>query len=314
MSQIVECVPNFSEGRRPHVIQAIVDAARGTPGLSVLDVSSDWDHNRTVLTMAGPPAAVVDGAFQAIATAARLIDLHQHTGVHPRIGATDVCPFVPVQGISMTECVGLARSLGQRVGSELGMAVYLYGHAATRPERVRLAQIRQGEFEGWSAAVGTDPGRQPDFGPSVPAPWGATVIGARPFLIAYNLFLNTSDLLIARRIARTIRQSSGGLPHVQARGFMVAGQAQVSMNLTDFTQTPLHQVQELVKQEAAKWGVAVTQAELIGLIPQQALVDAARWYLQLTEMADDQILETRLGSRLSCGNLSSTASLGTMTL
>lgn len=294
MQQLVECVPNFSNGRDPQVydgIAAVIDAVKG---VTVLNVSADADHNRTVITFVGAPGPVEKAAFNAIKTASELIDLDVHEGEHPRIGATDVCPFIPVKGVSMNQCVELARRLGERVGQELGIAVYLYGAAATRPERSKLAAIRKGEYELWKMEVAINPERQPDYGPAEAKPWGATVIGARPFLIAYNLFLNSDDAEIADQIARNVRFSSGGLRYVQAKGFLVEGQAQVSMNLTNFEKTPIFRVQELVRREAAHYGLAITRAELIGLTPQQALVDAARWYLQLDDMQDSQILENRL--------------------
>jgi glutamate formiminotransferase / formiminotetrahydrofolate cyclodeaminase len=294
MQPLVECVPNFSDGRNPDVYMAIAGAIRSVRGARVLNVSADPDHNRSVITFAGAPAAVLEAAFQAIATAAQLINMDEHEGEHPRIGATDVCPFVPVRGITLEECAELARQLGQRVGEELGIPVYLYGAAATRPERVLLSHIRRGEYEKWREEVGANSEREPDFGPAEPRPTGATVIGARPFLIAYNLYLNSDDVSIAKEIARAVRASSGGLNNVQAMGFLVEGQAQVSMNLLDFAQTPVQRVQELVRREAARFGLTITRAELVGLIPQQALLDSARWYLQLGELPDDQIFELRL--------------------
>ena len=294
MQQIVECVPNFSNGRDPEVYNKIAGVISAVKGVTVLNVSADADHNRTVITFVGSPGSVEEAAFAAIRTAAELINLDEHEGEHPRIGATDVCPFVPVKGMSIDQCVELAQRLGERVGSELGIAVYLYGAAATRPEREQLSAIRKGQYELWKKEVATNPDRQPDYGPAEPKTCGATVIGARPFLIAYNLYLNSDNAEIAEKIARGVRFSSGGLRFIQAKGFLVDGQAQVSMNLTNFTKTPIHRVQEMVRREAARYGLAITKAELIGLTPQQALVDAARWYLQLDDMKDDQILENRL--------------------
>ena len=294
MKQIIECVPNFSEGRRPEVYNAIADAIRAVPGTHVLDVSADADHNRSVITFVGTPAAIEQGAFQAIAKAAQLINLDEHEGEHPRIGATDVCPFIPVKGVTVDDCVALAKRLGQRVGEELGIAVYLYGEASSRPDRKKLSTIRRGEYEKWREDVETHPDRQPDFGPAEPSSWGATVIGVRPFLIAYNLYLNTSDVELANKIARAVRFSNGGLRFVQALGFLVDGQAQVSMNLTDFTKTPVHRVQELVRLEAARYGLSITKAELVGLIPEQTLLNSAKWYLQLDDLRDEQILELQL--------------------
>lgn len=294
MRQIVECVPNFSEGRRPETIEAIADVIRGVQGALVLDVSADADHNRCVITFVGNPAAVEEGAFRAIAKAAELIDLDQHEGEHPRIGATDVCPFIPVKGVSIEDCVSIAKSLGQRVGEELGVAVYLYGSAASRPDRQKLANIRRGQYEAWRQEIGQDPSRSPDYGPAEARSWGATIIGVRPFLIAYNLYLDSDDIDVANQIARAVRFSSGGLRNVQALGFLVDGQAQVSMNLTNFEKTPVHRVQELVRREAARYGLVITKAELVGLIPQKALLSSAMYYLQLNDMADEQVLEIRL--------------------
>ena len=294
MQPLVECVPNFSNGRDPAVYGRIADAIREVAGVQVLDVSADPDHNRTVITFVGGPDDVVEAAFRGISVARDLIDLDHHKGEHPRIGATDVCPFIPVRGITTEACVTLARRLGKRVGEELGVAVYLYGAAATRPERESLADIRKGQYELWKEEVATDPRRAPDFGPAEPRPWGATVIGARPFLIAYNLYLNANNADVAERIAKAVRFSSGGLRFVQARGFLVEGQAQVSMNLTNFERTPIYRVQEMVRREAAQYGLSITRAELVGLIPQKALLDAARWYLQIDPFHDDQVLELRL--------------------
>jgi glutamate formiminotransferase / formiminotetrahydrofolate cyclodeaminase len=294
MQKLVECVPNFSDGRRPEVYNAIADAVRAVRGARLLDLSADPDHNRTVITFAGTPAAVEEAAFQAIAVAARLINLEEHQGEHPRIGATDVCPFIPVKNSSIAECVEMAHRLGRRVGEELGIAVYLYGKAATRPEREKLSDIRKGEYEKWRDEVSSRPERQPDYGPAEPKPWGATVIGVRPFLIAYNLYLNSDDVEIANKIARAARFTNGGLRFLQALGFLVEGQAQVSMNLTDFEKTPIHRVQEMVRREAAQYGLTITRAELVGLAPQKALMEAAKWYLQLGELQDGQILEFKL--------------------
>ncbi|TFH36379.1 MAG: glutamate formimidoyltransferase, partial [Anaerolineales bacterium] len=227
--QIVECIPNFSESRRPEVVQAIEDAIRSVKGVHTLDRHMDDDHNRTVITFAGAPEAVGEAAFLAIAKAAELIDLETHSGEHPRIGATDVVPFVPILGVTMDECVELARALGKRVGEELDIPVYLYENAATRPDRVNLAHLRKGEYEGLKKAIQEDPSRAPDFGPAKLGKAGATVIGARSPLIAYNVYLTTGDVSIAEKIARRVRQSSGGLRYVKALGMLVEGQAQVSM-------------------------------------------------------------------------------------
>ncbi len=302
MPQLVECVPNFSNGRNPEIYNRIADAIRAVPGAQVLDVSADPDHNRTVVTFVGTPTAVEEAAFQAIKQAAQLINLDQHSGEHPRIGATDVCPLIPLRGITTQECVQMAQRIGARVGQELGVAVYLYGAAATRPEREKLADIRKGQYETWKAEVATNPARQPDYGPAEPKPWGATVIGVRPFLIAYNIYLNSSNVDIAEKIARAVRFTSGGLRFVQAKGFLVEGQAQVSMNLTNFEKTPIYRVQEMVRREAARYGLTIAKAELIGLTPQKAFMDAARWYLQLDDFRADQVLEYRLYDEAATDN------------
>jgi glutamate formiminotransferase len=286
---IVESVPNFSEGRRPEVVQEIV-AAIQAPGVLLLDHSSDWDHNRSVVTVAGSPAAVVEGLFRAVAVAAKRINLFEQRGEHPRIGATDVVPLVPIQGITLEECAALATELGRRIGDDLGIPVYLYEAAATRPERRNLATIRKGQFEALVDEIHT-PARTPDFGPAVIGPAGATVVGARQFLIAYNFYLSSADVEIAKRIAKTIRESSGGLPAVKAMGLLVDGQAQVSMNLVDFTQTPLHVVMDAVSRLAADAGVAVDRSELIGLIPQEALLQAAAHYLKLPDFHAGRLVE-----------------------
>jgi glutamate formiminotransferase/formiminotetrahydrofolate cyclodeaminase len=297
MRPLVECVPNFSEARRPEVVEAIVEAIEkgGGAEVRVINVSSDMDHNRTVVTFAGSPAGVEAAAFAGIAKAAELIDLNQHRGEHPRLGATDVVPFVPLRGVSMAECVAIAKRLGERVGRELNLPVYLYEAAATRPGRENLENIRRGEYEALKDEIAADPKREPDYGPKAVGPAGATVIGARPFLIAYNIYLNTSEVEVAKKIAKAVRHSSGGLRHVKALGLLVEGQAQVSMNLTDFTKTPVARAQEFVRREAARYGAAITRSELVGMIPQAALVDAAQWYLQLDNLEEDQILENRLG-------------------
>lgn len=294
MQRIVECVPNFSEGRRPEVVNAIADAVRNYPHVRLLDVESDADHNRSVFTVVAPPEALVPAMLDAIKTAASLINLDVHRGQHPRIGATDVVPFVPVRGVTMDECIALAHELGRRVGEELGIPVYLYEQAATRPERVNLADIRRGEYEGLKVEIETHLDRVPDFGPARLGTAGATVIGARAPLIAYNVYLNTTNVEIAKAVAKTIRHSNGGLRYVKALGLLVNGRAQVSMNLTDFTHTPIHRVVELVRIEAARYGVSIESSELVGMIPQQALVDAAAWYLQLDNLESSMILENRL--------------------
>jgi glutamate formiminotransferase/formiminotetrahydrofolate cyclodeaminase len=295
---LVECIPNFSEGRRGDVIDSLLDSLRSVPGVALLDHHSDKDHNRTVATIAGPPEAVAQAAFNAIAKAADLIDMHEHQGEHPRIGATDVVPLVPLEDVSMQDCVELARSLGERVAQELEIPVYLYEAAATRPDRTNLEAIRRGEFETLKEAIGSDPDRRPDFGPAKLGSAGATVIGARPALIAFNVYLTTGEVDVAKRIARAVRHSSGGLRFVKALGLLVEGRAQVSMNLTDFQRTPIARVVEMIRREARRYGVLVHGSELVGLAPQAALIDAARYYLQLEGFDPDQLLERRLSARL----------------
>jgi glutamate formiminotransferase len=294
MKRIVECVPNFSEGLRQEVIDQIVGALASVEGVRVLDVQSDADHNRSVVTMVGEPEAVEEAAFRGIERAARLIDMDQHQGEHPRMGATDVVPFVPIAGVAMADCVEIARRLGERVGRELSIPVYLYEEAAARPDRRNLADVRRGEYERLKVEIETDPHRAPDFGPARMGKAGATAIGARPPLIAFNVYLNTDDVAIAKAIARAVRHSSGGLRYVKALGLLVEGRAQVSMNLTDYRQTPIHRVVEMIRREAARYGVAIVSSEVVGLIPNEALVDAARFYLQLDGFSPDQILENRL--------------------
>jgi glutamate formiminotransferase / formiminotetrahydrofolate cyclodeaminase len=294
VDQIVECIPNFSEGRRQDVIEQIVAVMEQVPGVQVLDIQSDLDHNRSVVTLVGRAEAVAEAAFRAVRQAATLIDMNHHRGGHPRMGATDVVPFVPVRGISMAECVELAHGLGRRIGEELGIPVYFYEEAATRPERRNLAEVRRGEYEQMKDVIATDPDRAPDFGPAVMGSAGATAVAARPPLIAFNVYLNTDDAAPAKDIARAVRHSSGGLRFVKALGLTVEGQAQVSMNLTDYRRTPIHRVVEMIRSEAARRGLMVTRSEVVGVLPAEALVDAARFYLQLADFSPEQILENRL--------------------
>jgi len=293
---IVECVPNFSEARRPEVVESIMNAIKAVPGVHLLDRHSDADHNRTVLTFAGGPKEVEEAAFQAISKAAELIDLEQHRGEHPRIGATDVVPFVPVSGVTMQDCVEIAQRLGKRVGNELGIPVYLYEEAAIRPERRNLENIRRGQYEALKKEIATNAEREPDFGPRAVGLAGATVIGARQFLIAFNVYLTTADVTVAKKIAKAIRNSSGGLRYVKALGLLVEGQAQVSMNLTNFHETPVAQVVEMIRSEATRYGVSIHHSELVGLIPEAALIDVATWHLQLDGFKPEQVLEQRLTS------------------
>ena len=289
---IIEAVPNFSEGRRPAVVQALVEAIC-VPGVLLLNQTSDWDHNRSVLTIAGPPQAVVEGVFQAVRVAAQQINLFEHQGEHPRLGATDVVPFIPLQNITLAECAQWATRLGRRIGETLQLPVYLYEAAATRPERRNLADVRRGEFEQLCQEI-NQPERQPDFGPTQVGPAGAVIVGARPFLIAFNFFLTTGDVAIAKTISKAIRESSGGLLAVKAKGFLVNGQAQVSMNLTDFTRTPLHVVMAEVSRLAAEHHTAIDRTELIGLIPQAAMWQAAAHFLKLPNFTSTQMVETAL--------------------
>lgn len=301
MRKIVECVPNFSEGRRKEVIDQIADAIARVASVHVLDVQSDADHNRTVVTFVGEPAAVEEAAFRGIAKAAELIDMDQHRGEHPRMGAADVVPFVPIKNVTMEDCVAIARRLGERVGRELHIPVYLYEEAATRPERRNLENVRRGEYEGIKVEIATRPEREPDFGPRQVGKAGATAIGARLPLIAFNVYLNTDDVAIAKAIARAVRYSSGGLRYVKALGLLVKGRAQVSMNLTNYRQTPVHRVVEMIRREAERYGVSVVESELIGLIPNEALVEAAKFYLQLHSFSSHQILENRLADLVQQG-------------
>jgi glutamate formiminotransferase len=264
---LVECVPNFSEGRRPEVVDALAAALNSVPGARVLHRTSDADHNRSVITLAGEPDAVGEASFRGIAKAAELIHLDDHQGVHPRLGAADVVPFVPLREATMADCVQLAQKLGQRVGAELGLPVYLYEHAATRPERRNLADVRRGGYELLKQTIHA-PERQPDYGAAQVGRAGACIIGARDILIAFNVFLDTADVEIARQIASTIRESNGGLAGIKALGLLVNGQAQVSMNVTDYRRTSLFEVVAAIKNKAD-----IHHSELIGLLPLAALLD-----------------------------------------
>ncbi len=291
---LVECVPNFSEGRNPETIGLLRHAIIAVPGARLLDVQTDASHHRSVLTFVAPPEAALEAAFQVIRVARDRIDLTGHAGEHPRMGATDVVPLVPVRDITMDDCVALARRLGERVGRELDIPVYLYARAATRPERERLPDVRKGEFEGLRGRIGSDPAADPDFGPRRIHPTaGATAIGARPFLVAYNIYLDTGDVGIAKEIAKKIRTSSGGLPAVQASGFDVDGKAQVSMNLLDVDVTPPAVVFAAVEAEARARGVGLLKSEIVGLIPERALLGAAAAALRLPDPAA-HVLEARI--------------------
>ncbi|MGC2288322.1 MAG: glutamate formimidoyltransferase [Thermoplasmata archaeon] len=292
-----ESVPNFSEGRDKGRVQAIVAEGRGVVGVTVLDVELNADHNRSVVSLVGEADPLVEAVFRMIRKAVEVIDLRQHRGEHPRMGAADVVPFVPLGDATMAEAVALAERLGERVWSELRVPVYLYGTAARRPERADLAVVRQGGFEGLREAVKTDPARRPDFGdPELNPSAGAVAIGARPVLIAYNAYLTTPDVGVAKKVAHSVRARDGGLAEVKALGFEIKerNRAQVSMNLTDYRKTPVHRALEAVRREAARYGVAVEESEIVGLIPEDALLDAAEFYLQLNQFSRDQLLERKL--------------------
>ena len=277
MAKLVESVPNFSEGRRVEVVDKLAAAVESVPGAFLLDRTSDPSHNRSVLTLAGEPGAILEALEKTVAVAVAEIDMEHHAGEHPRIGAVDVVPFIPLAGATMNDCVELAKVFGSRVADRFGIPVYLYGEAARGPSRQRLADVRKGQYEGLKTAI-AEPGREPDYGPAaLHARAGAMAVGARPFLIAYNINLDSNDLELAKRIARRIRESSGGLPRVQANGFWIEelNRAQVSMNLLDYRTTPLWLVWEAVRAEAAEDGVHLAESELIGLAPLGALLDVA---------------------------------------
>jgi len=307
MSTLVECVPNFSEGRDRAKVDAIVDAMK-MPGVYLLDREMDSDHNRCVITLVGEREPIQEAAIRGVGKAAELIDLTAHTGAHPRMGAADVVPFIPIDGITLEDCVAMANHVGEQIWKRYRIPVYLYESAARIPERQGLENIRRGQFEGIRAEIATVPGRCPDIGdPCVHPTAGATVVGARKFLIAYNVFLNTADVDIAKKIAKAVRFSTGGMRFVKGAGFLVRGLAQVSMNLTDFEQTPVHRVFEMVKREAARYGVAPVSSEIVGLIPKKAMEQAAEWFLQVENFDSSLILENRLaavmGGKMAVGGL-----------
>ncbi|MFZ0686602.1 MAG: glutamate formimidoyltransferase [Terriglobales bacterium] len=306
-STLVECVPNFSEGRDAAKVDAIVEAMK-IPGVYLLDREMDSDHNRCVITLVGERDAIQEAAIRGVGKAAELIDLTKHQGAHPRMGAADVVPFIPIDGVTIEDCVAMARHVGAEIAKRFQIPVYLYEAAAATPERQNLENIRRGQFEGIRAEIATNPARKPDFGQARVHPTaGATVVGARKFLVAYNVFLNTSDVEIAKKIAKAVRFSSGGLRFVKGAGFLVRGLAQVSMNLTDFEQTPVHRVFEVVKREAARYGVIPVSSEIVGLIPKKALEQAAEWFLQVENFDSSLILENRLtavmGGKMAVGGL-----------
>lgn len=307
MQTLVECVPNFSEGRDKARVDAIV-AAMKLDGVYLLDREMDADHNRCVITLAGEREAVQEAAIRGVGKAAELIDLNVHQGAHPRLGAADVVPFIPIEGVSLEDCVAMARQAGEQIWRRFQIPVYLYEAAAASPERQNLENIRRGQFEGIRTEIASNPARKPDFGnlelhPSA----GACVVGARKFLVAYNIFLNTADVEIAKKIAKAVRFSSGGLRFVKAAGFLVRGQAQVSMNLTDFEQTPMHRVFEMARAEAARYGAVPVASEIVGLVPKKALEQAAEWFLQVENFDSSLVLENRLtavmGGKMAIGGI-----------
>lgn len=307
MSTLVECVPNFSEGRDKSKVDAIVDAMK-IPGVYLLDREMDFDHNRCVITIVGDREAIQEAAIRSVGKASELIDLNNHQGAHPRMGAADVVPFIPIEGVSIEDCVAMANQVGEQIWHRYQIPVYLYEAAAKIPERQGLENIRRGQFEGIRAEIATNPTRRPDIGePRIHPTAGATVVGARKFLIAYNVFLNTPDVDVAKRVAKAVRFSNGGLRFVKGAGFLVRGLAQVSMNLTDFEQTPIHRAFEMVKREAARYGVAPVSSEIVGLIPKKALEQAAEWFLQVENFDSSLILENRLtavmGGKMAIGGL-----------
>jgi glutamate formiminotransferase len=307
MSTLVECVPNFSEGRDKSKVDAIVDAMK-MDGVYLLDREMDSDHNRCVITLVGNREAIQEAAIRGVGKATELIDLTKHQGAHPRMGAADVVPFIPIEGVTIEDCVTMARHVGAEINKRFHIPVYLYEAAAAIPERRNLENIRRGQFEGIRDDIQINPARKPDFGePRIHPTAGATVVGARKALIAYNVFLNTADVDIAKKIAKAVRFSNGGLRFVKGAGFLVRGMAQVSMNLTDFEQTPVHRVFEFVKREAARYGVVPVSSEIVGLIPKKALEQAAEWFLQVENFDSSLILENRLtaiiGGKMAVGGL-----------
>ncbi len=302
MKRLIECVPNFSEGRDAAKVDAIVAAMSGVPGVHVLDREMDADHNRSVVTLAGEPDAVAEAALRGTGKAMELIDLTKHTGAHPRVGATDVVPFIPIEGVTIEDCVAMARRVGNEIWKRYRIPVFFYEAAATRPDRVNLENVRRGQFEGLREELKKNHDRQPDVGePKVHPTAGVTVVGARKFLIAYNVNLNTSDISIANKIAKAIRFSSGGLRYVKSMGVELKARnlAQVSINLTDFEQTPMHRVYEMVKREAERYGVMPVGSEIVGLIPKKAIEMAADFFLQLENFSPAQVFENKLATVLS---------------
>lgn len=301
MKKIIECVPNFSEGRRKEVVDALAAALTGAPGVALLDIEMDAAHNRCVISAAGDPEGIAKGVIEAVGKAAELIDLRQHTGEHPRMGAADVIPFIPIANTTLEECIELSVRVAQAIAERYSIPVYLYEQSARTPARQDLAYVRKGQFEGIREEIRTNPERKPDFGPCEVHPSaGAAAVGARHPLIAYNIYLRSSDLGIAREIARSIRFANGGLRYLKALGFEIKerGQVQVSMNLTNYEATPISRVFDLVRREAERYGVPVASSEIVGLIPQKALDSSAEYYLRLENFSRDQILENRLAEAM----------------
>lgn len=302
MKRLIECVPNFSEGRDPAKVAAIVQAMSSVPGVYVLDREMDADHNRCVITLAGDPDAVGEAAILGTGRAMELIDMNHHAGAHPRVGATDVIPFIPIEGVTIEDCVALARRVGNEIWKRYRIPVFFYEAAATRPERVNLENVRRGQFEGLREELKKNHDRQPDVGePKLHPTAGVTVVGARKFLIAYNVNLNTSDISIANKIAKAIRFSSGGFRYVKSLGVELKARnlAQVSINLTDFENTPMHRVYEMVKREAERYGVVPVGSEIVGLVPKKALEMAADFFLQLENFSPSQVFENKLSAVLA---------------
>src|SRR5690349_11580549 len=302
MKRLIECVPNFSEGRDPAKVEALVNVMSGVPGVYVLDREMDADHNRCVITLAGEPEAVGEAAILGAGKAMELIDMNTHTGAHPRVGATDVVPFIPVDGVTIEDCVALAKRVGDKIWKRYRIPIFFYEAAATRPDRVNLENNRRGQFEGIREDLKKNHDRQPDVGePKLHPTAGVTVVGARKFLVAYNVNLNTPDVSIANKIAKAIRFSSGGLRYVKSMGVELKARnlAQVSINLTDFEQTPMHRVYEIVKREAERYGAVPVGSEIVGLIPKKAIEMAADFFLQLENFSPAQVFENRLADGLS---------------
>ena len=309
MKRLIECVPNFSEGRDPAKVDALVGSMSAVAGVYVLDREMDADHHRCVVTLAGEPDAVAEAALRGVGKAMELIDLNHHTGAHPRVGAADVIPFIPIHGVTIEDCVALARRVGKEIWSRYRIPVFFYEAAATRPDRVNLENVRRGQFEGLRDELKRNHERQPDIGePKLHPTAGVTVVGARKFLIAYNVNLSTPDVSIANKIAKAIRYSSGGLRYVKSMGVELKARnlAQVSINLTDFEQTPMHRVYEMVKREAARYGAIPVGSEIVGLIPKKAIEMAADYFLQVENFSPEQIFENKLESALT-GTTANTA-------